>query len=140
MITLDMPRNLSEVSYFMNRERLASFVTVDARNRPHVVPVFFTYEEGRVYVQTDRNSVKVKNLRENDNVALAVYSGEEAVIIRGKAKIIHDKTEFVKRTQQHIDKYNLQLDEQGRDSYGIPLFDFNRRCVVEVIPDKILFW
>ena len=69
---------------------------------------------------------------------MAVYSGEEAVI-RGKAKIIHDKTEFVKRTQQHIDKYNLQLDEQGRDSYGIP-FDFNRRCVVEVIPDVIPFW
>lgn len=135
-----MPRNLSEVFHFMNRERLASFATVDPLNRPHVVPVFFTYDKGRLYVQSDRNSMKVRNLRKNDNVAVAVYRGEEAVIIGGKAKIIDDEKEFIKRTQQHIDKYDLRLDEQGRDFYGIPLFDFKRRCIIEVIPDKLLFW
>lgn len=74
---------MEEVRAFMERERLASFATVDAGCRPHVVPVFFTYEGGRVYVQTDRSSVKVRNLLGNDNVAVAVYRGEEAVIIRG---------------------------------------------------------
>mgnify|MGYP001030022085 CR=1 FL=1 len=70
-----MPHALKEVESFMNRERLASFVTVNPNNEPHVVPVFFTYEGGKVYVQTDRNSVKVRNLLGNCNVAIAVYSG-----------------------------------------------------------------
>lgn len=131
---------MSEVQEFMNRQHLASFVTVDPRNRPHVVPVFFNYEDGKVYVQTDRNSVKVRNLSRNDNVAVAVYSGEEAVIIKGKGRIIVDNEEFIRRTQDHIDKYRLKIDEQGKDSLGIPLFDRKVRCVVEVASKEPLFW
>jgi nitroimidazol reductase NimA-like FMN-containing flavoprotein (pyridoxamine 5'-phosphate oxidase superfamily) len=94
-----MPRNKGEVQGFMSHERLVSFATVDLRSKPHIVPVFFTYDHGKVYIQTDRNSVKVRNLMRNSNVAVAVHSGEEAVIIRGKARIIKSETEFVKRTQ-----------------------------------------
>jgi len=135
-----MPKRLDEVKTFMDRERLASFATVDSNNAPHVVPVFFTYDEGKVYIQTGRKSVKVRNLLRNNNVAMAVYRGEEAVIIRGKARIIDDEKEFIKRTQEHINKYRLKLDEQGRDSVGIPLFDTNVRSVIEVIPKRIIFW
>lgn len=99
-----MPRSLSEVSSYLQKERLAGFATVDGKGRPHIVPVFFTYEEGKVYVQTDRKSVKVRNLARNSNVAVAVYKGEESVIIRGKGKAIVNRNEFIKRTQQHIDK------------------------------------
>jgi len=124
----------------MNRERIASFVTVRSKNEPHVVPVFFTYNDGKVYIQTDRKSVKVRNLSRNNSVAVAVYRGEEAVIIRGKGRIISDEKEFIKRTRDHIDKYGLQLDELGRDSLGIPLFNEKVRCVLEVNPKRIFYW
>jgi len=135
-----MPKTQGEVQSFMNQERLASFATVGSKNEPHIVPVFFTYDDGKVYIQTDRNLVKVRNLAINDNVALAVYRGEEAVIIRGRGRVIDNEEEFVKRTQEHIDKYYLRLDEHGRDSLGIPLFDRKVRCVIEVAPKRILFW
>lgn len=149
-----MLKNLADVASFMEQEWLASFVTVDAENKPHVVPVWFTYEDGKVHVQTDRNSVKVGNIERNNNVAIAVYRGEEAVIIRGKGRLIEDEKQFVKFTQQHIDKYNrlfnrarntkgveyIKLDEHGRDSMGIPLFDSKVRCIIEVTPEKVLFW
>lgn len=135
-----MPKSLTEVQGFMDRERLASFATVNPRNKPHIVPVFFTYNDDKVYVQTDRNSMKVRNLAKNNNVAVAVYRGEEAVIIRGKGRIVDNSQEFVKRTQDHIEKYQLQLDRQGRDSLGILLFNEKIRCVVEVTPKRILFW
>ena len=124
----------------MDKERLASFATVDSDCRPHVVPVFFTYENGRVYVQTDKNSVKVRNLSRNNNVAVAVYRGEEAVVIRGKGRVVEDHQEFRRRTQDHVDKYRLQLDDHGRNSLGIPLFDRRVRCVIEATPKSILFW
>jgi len=98
---------------------VAAYCTVDCKNRPHVVPVFFTYDDGKVYVQTDRESVKVRNLLRNPNAAITIYSGdfgEEAVVIQGRARIVSDD-EFVRRTQEHIHKYQLQLDEQGRDSF-----------------------
>lgn len=135
-----MPKRLRKVQSFMNRERLVSFATVSSTNEPHIVPVFFTYDDGKVYIQTYRNSVKVHNLERNDNVAVAAYRGEEAVIIRGRGRVIDSEEEFVRRTQDHIDKYRLRLDEHGRDSLGIPLFNRRIRCVVEVTPKRILFW
>jgi nitroimidazol reductase NimA-like FMN-containing flavoprotein (pyridoxamine 5'-phosphate oxidase superfamily) len=124
----------------MSQERLASFVTVSPSNRPHGVPVFFTYEDGRVYVQTDRKSVKVRNLLKNHNVAVAVCRGEEAVIISGEGRIIDDDEVFFKRTKDHVRKYKLRIDSEGGDSLGTPLFDKRIRCVIEVTPGRTIFW
>jgi nitroimidazol reductase NimA-like FMN-containing flavoprotein (pyridoxamine 5'-phosphate oxidase superfamily) len=135
-----MPKTSEGVQNFMGRERLASFVTVAFNNKPHIVPVFFTYEDGRVFVQTDRTSAKVRNLMQNSNVAVAVYRDEEAVVINGKARVIEDKGEFMKRTQDHVDKYRLRLNAEGEDSLGIPLFDRSIRCVVEIKAEKVRFW
>jgi len=91
-------------------------------------------------VQADRKSVEVRNLVKNRNVAIAVYSGEEAVIVRGGGRLIAHREEFVKRTQEHIDKYGLKLDKQGKGSLGIPLFNDKIHCVVEVTPKRLIFW
>jgi len=133
-------KSLDDVAYFMKQQRIASFASVDTEGKPHVVPVWFTYHDGKVFVQTDRNSLKVRNLKKNKNVAIAVYSAEEAVIIRGEGQVIEDEEEFIKRTRQHINKYNLKLDEQGRDSMKIPLYNSRVRCMVEITPKKIVFW
>jgi nitroimidazol reductase NimA-like FMN-containing flavoprotein (pyridoxamine 5'-phosphate oxidase superfamily) len=135
-----VPRSLGEVQSFMNRERLASFATVSPKGEPHIVPVFFTYSDGKVYVQTDRGSVKVRNIQVDDRVAIAVYDSEEAVIVRGKGRVVENETEFVRRTQEHVDKYQLRLDADGRDSLGILLFNGKTRCVIEVSPKRTLFW
>jgi nitroimidazol reductase NimA-like FMN-containing flavoprotein (pyridoxamine 5'-phosphate oxidase superfamily) len=150
-----MPKALAEVQGFMDNEWLACFATVDAHNRPHAVPVWFTYEDGKVHVQTCRKSIKVRNVLKNPYVAVTVYNYlEEAVVIKGRAHVIGDEGEFRRLTQAHIDRYNrlfnkargttgveyIKLDEKGRDSMGIPLFDHKTRCIIEVVPDKILFW
>lgn len=83
-----MPKNVGEVQRFMEKESLASFATVSRDRQPHAVPVFFTYENGKVYIQTGRQSLKVRNLLGKKKVALAVYSGEEAVILRGRQRAI----------------------------------------------------
>jgi hypothetical protein len=116
--------------------------------------VWFTYDEGKVHVQTDRKSVKVRNIKRNNKVAVAVYRGEEAIIIHRRGTVVGGEKQFVQLTQRHIDKYNrlfniahktegieyIKLDEHGRDSMGIPLFNSKVRCVVEVTPEKVLFW
>ena len=137
-----MPTSPAEVEKFMQRERLAAFCTVDSENKPHVVPVFFTYVNEKAYVQTDRNSVKVHNLLKNPHVAVLVCSGEfgeEVVIIRGQARIV-DEDEFVVRTQEHIDKYHIQLDVEGKDGMDLALFDQRVRCVVEITAECLLYW
>ena len=36
---------------------------------------------------------------------------EEAVLIRGKGRILDSDEEFIKRTQDHIEKYELKIDD-----------------------------
>lgn len=68
-----MPGSQAEVEGFLHRERVAAFCSVDSENRPHIVPVFFTYDNDKLYIHTDRKSVKVHNLLANPNVAVTVY-------------------------------------------------------------------
>jgi len=150
-----MPKSLADVKSFLDNEWIACLATVDAHKRPHIVPVWFTYEDGKIHVQTDRKSVKVQNLLKNPYVAVTVYNyRQEAVVIRGKGRIVENEEEFQRLTQLHIDKYNrlfnkirgtknveyIKLDEKGRDNMGIPLFDSKIRCVIEIISEKFLFW
>jgi nitroimidazol reductase NimA-like FMN-containing flavoprotein (pyridoxamine 5'-phosphate oxidase superfamily) len=133
-----MPATKRQMQAFMKRQRLATFCTVGPGSTPHAVPVWFSYSGGAVYVQTDRNSVKVRNLLRNPRVCIAVYDGDEAVIITGIARLL-PLQQFRRRTAEHVRKYGLRLDEQGRDSMGIPLFDADMRCVVEVVLAKLRF-
>ena len=150
-----MPKTMEEVPNFLNTQWIATLATVDKHGKPHAVPVWFTFEEGKIHVQTDRKSIKIRNVLSNPNVAVVVYyMREEAVVMRGKAQIVDDEEKFQRLTQAHVDKYNrlfnivhntqgieyIKLDEQGRDNMGIPLFDFKARCVIEITPKKISFW
>ena len=133
-----MLKTIVQVAPFMEREWSAAFATVSTRGEPHVVRVFFTYRDGKVYVQTDRTSAMVRHLLRNPKVTIAVYRGVEAVILLGTTRIVDDD-EFVQRTQEHVANYGLRLNARGADALGVPLFDCRMRCVVEVIPQRIKF-
>jgi general stress protein 26 len=149
-----MPKTMAEVPSFLNEQWIATLATVDKQGKPHTVPVWFTFDQGKVHVQTDRKSVKVRNIQFNPNASVAVYIRDEAVILNGKAGLIDSEEDFRKLTQAHIDKYNrlfniahntqgieyIKLDAQGRDNMGTPLFNYTVRCIIEVVPEKMLFW
>jgi len=146
-----MPKTLADVPAFLDMQWIATFATVDKAAKPHAVPVWFTFDDGKLHVHTDRKSLKARNVRVNPHVSIAVYNmRDEAVIIQGTGRIVEDQAEFRLLTQAHIDKYNrlyntarrtsgveyIKLDAQGRDSMGIPLYD-RVRCIIEVKPQRI---
>jgi len=150
-----VPKTLEDVPAFLDDQWIATFATVDNKNKPHAVPIRFTFDDGKLHIQSDRQSVKVRNINLNPHAAVAVHDmRDEAVIIQGKAQLTRSREEFMRLTQAHIDKYNrlyniarntrgveyIKLDAQGRDAMGIPLFDYRVRCIIEVTPEKILFW
>lgn len=134
-----MPHSESEIESFLSRQREAAFCTITRHNSPHAVPIWFTYSDGKAYIHTDIDSVKVRNIQLNPAACLTVFQDDEAVILFGSAKIVPVE-DFEIRTEEHIEKYHQTLDENGRDSDGIPLFDSSVRCVIEIVPDRILYW
>lgn len=70
--------------------------TMDKEGNPYVVPMGFKYTQGTIYLFCDYVGEKVRNIRGNPYVCLAVTHREpgrtSSVIVRGKAKEFKDET------------------------------------------------
>jgi PPOX class probable F420-dependent enzyme len=86
----------------LRQARVARFATLDARGRPHIVPICFAYDGNIIYTAIDQKPkrvsperlIRVKNIRAVPHVALLIDEYKENwtqlwyVLIRGKAKLI----------------------------------------------------
>ncbi len=52
---------------------------------PHLVPVWFVWGDGRLYLCIEPGSVKARNLQHSPRVALALEDGQHPVICEGRA-------------------------------------------------------
>ena len=96
-----------EVAAFVRAQRTARFATVDVRGRPHVVPICFACEAGRVYSVLDakpkrvpvRDLRRVRNLLANPHVQLLFDRYDEDwsrlayVQLRGTASLLTEGVE-----------------------------------------------
>lgn len=104
------------------------FGSVRQDQRPHLVPVWFIIAEGRIYIGTDPNSVKIKNIRNNPHVVLALEDGTHPVIVEGLAAIL-DKPYRDIILNGFYKKYEWDINT-----------DTQYHQVVEVRPQKWLSW
>ncbi len=76
---------------------------------PHVKPVSYLYEEGKILIATDYDTRMYKNLLSNPNVALSIDiykdKGHKAICLQGKATIIENGEEFTKLYKKFHDKF-----------------------------------
>lgn len=85
--------------------------------RPHAAPVWGGVVDGEVYFGTDKQSVKARNLTANPAVVVHLESGDEAVIIEGRAEPATDQTKLARLAEQYAPKYDWRLEpdsETGR--------------------------
>ncbi len=69
---------------------IAILATVDNKNRPHGMPIWYIYEDGKFVMTAGKNSQKVKNIQRTCNAPLVLDRREppyHAVMIRGRAEI-----------------------------------------------------
>ena len=104
--THGMPRKPQEISRAVQKvlqeARVARLATLDAKNRPHLVPVCFAYDGKLFYTAVDQKPKRVpaerlarlQNIRAVPRVALLIDRYDEDwtqlwyVLIRGKARLI----------------------------------------------------
>ncbi|WP_159899256.1 pyridoxamine 5'-phosphate oxidase family protein [Salinirussus salinus] len=98
----------------------SAFLATAVDDRPHVAPVWYLYDDGRVYFFTQGR--KLANVRRNPRVALAI-EGEEAAwlaLVRGTATVREDGELRREVADRLFEQY---LDDGGaayRDADGDP--------------------
>jgi coenzyme F420-0:L-glutamate ligase/coenzyme F420-1:gamma-L-glutamate ligase len=119
-----------EAARFVQAQRVGRLATVDARGRPHLVPVVFAYATGRLYVPLDLKPKKVtpqrlqrvRNILGNPQVQMLVDRYDEDwgrlgyVQLRGRAELMERGREYQRAIRLLERKYPqyAQLPLRGR--------------------------
>ncbi|MFI1176917.1 TIGR03618 family F420-dependent PPOX class oxidoreductase [Streptomyces melanogenes] len=79
------------------RQRLAEeknvwLCTVRPDGSAHVTPVWFVYRDSRWWIGSDAGSVKVRNLRKEPRVSLALEDGRFPVVAEGDVTLLPEDT------------------------------------------------
>ncbi len=89
--------------------------TVRPDGRPHLVPVWFLWEPDTSSILIfSKPDYKIRNLKENPNVALALNSvdGSDVVVLQGTATLLRP-TEVSTANPAYIEKYAAKLKAYG---------------------------
>ena len=76
---------------FMRENELCRLAT-SFKDKPHVVPVSYIYQDNFLYISTDYNTKKLFNIKRNSNVSLTIDNYKpkfnKGIAINGMARII----------------------------------------------------
>ncbi|KXH75623.1 MAG: hypothetical protein AM326_08840 [Candidatus Thorarchaeota archaeon SMTZ-45] len=94
MYTQPPPLTDIEIDSFLSKAKIARFCSMNKNRTIHVAPVWFLYEDGRIFVATPEASRKARNIVRNPTVTVLVDElgtpddPTKGVIVYGEAKIV----------------------------------------------------
>ena len=130
-----MPLSQSELDQFLSEPHIAIVATSGPSGKPHAMPIWYLWREGKVLFHTGPNSKKMRNIRKNDRVTVVVdtkVAPYKVAIVEGRAKEIPDDRALAREIAIHYlgetqgARYAERSTEPG--------------CLVEVTPTKIISW
>ena len=99
----------SEVDIFLSTSKTPLRLgTVDSKGDPMIHPVWFHYSNGKLYLMSDKDTRKVRNIRGKNTVYFSVDTDAEphkGVKGKGTAAILTDLGKSVPLTEKIVAKY-----------------------------------
>ena len=112
----------------LGREHNIWLATVRADGRPHLVPIWFVWFDGFLYVCTTPDTQKYQNLIHNQMVSLALPDPNQVLILEGEAHVADKQTiEIIADQFYYKYEWDFRYDEA---SYRL----------IEITLHKILAW
>ena len=125
---------------FLKTQKILRLCTIDKNNFPHIVPVWYMFSGGKIYIGTDTKSQKIKNLKKNNHVSFCVDVGVNSpniygVMGQGIANIILEIPKMKTIAKKILLRYFKTLENKSAKQL---LKDTD--CVIEIIPEKFSTW
>jgi len=132
----------AEIEAFLREQRVMSVATIGADGRPHVVAMWYAWEDGDPAFWTYGKSQKIVNLRRDPRLTAMVEAGEKYEELRG-VEIVAD-AELIEEPDRVLD-FGVQLTERYQGPVGegtLPLLRRSaaKRVVVRLRPVKRVSW
>ncbi|HEX5149005.1 MAG TPA: pyridoxamine 5'-phosphate oxidase family protein [Candidatus Limnocylindrales bacterium] len=129
----------ARIRRFLEQEPVVWLSTVRPDGGPHLVPIWFWWDGEALLVFSKPDAQKVRNLRANPAVMLALGDAEDDFdvgMFEGRAELLDQPTNKV-LPAAHLAKYASQLAAIGltAEEYAATYSQ-----VVRIVPDRLLGW
>ena len=142
----ERPRVTAAVQKLLKQARVARLATLDAKNRPHIIPICFARDGDRFYSAVDLKPKRVpgerlkrlQNIRAVPHVALLIDQYDEDwhrlwyILIRGRAKLLpqsaqKERTRVIRKLRAKYPQYvgGMLADDAP---------------VIRITPERITAW
>lgn len=96
MARKDITMSPAEVAAFLEAGRTLLVASLHRDGRPHLVPMWYVMDDGKVVFRSFTRSQKILNLRRDPRLSVLVETGESytdlrGVMIEGRARLIADR-------------------------------------------------
>ena len=131
---------MSKQTEFLKKEKILHLATIDEKNSPHIVPVWYLYSAKKIYVGTNTKTQKAKNIKIHKKVSFCVDVGVNApnifgVMGKGTAKLLKEKIIVKKIAKKILLRYFKSLDNKSAKEL---LEDTD--CIIEILPKEFSNW
>ncbi|MCX6069183.1 MAG: pyridoxamine 5'-phosphate oxidase family protein [Chloroflexi bacterium] len=110
------PEITPQAQEFLSRRLIGRLATASAEGQPHVIPVWFLWENNAIWISSYRSTRKIIDLESNSKCALVVdvddaQGGLTAVMLEGRAELVSTPESAVKERIERV--YTKYLGPQG---------------------------
>lgn len=137
--------NQQEINSFLSRAIIARIATSSPdTNRPHVVPVWFSWDGKSIWISSYRSTKKVEDLINNPFCSIVIDEAEsgvdyQAVVLEGKAELVEQPADQVKEKITQI--YTHYLGTTGvLASDPQEWINDPENLLIKLTPEKIISW
>ena len=126
-----------EIVDFLSENNVARIATIKPDKTPHVTPIWYLWKNNQLLVPTGKNTVKVRNIQKNNNVAVIIDTStapEKGVIIEGKAEIDELNKEIRRRI---CERY---VSPEDLDKYLNYAQTHHSSVLLKIHPKKMITW
>ena len=131
---------MSKRDEFLKKQKILRLATLDKKDNPHVVPVWYLFNSKKLYIGTNSKTEKAKNVKNNSKVSFCVDVGINSpdifgVMGQGVGKLIIEKNEVARIEKIILLRYFNTLDDKSAKE----LLD-ETDCIIEIRAKKYSVW
>jgi len=121
---------------FLKKQRVGRLGTISEDGTVHLVPICYAFDGKTIYIGTEANSKKVKNLKRNPSATLLVdvyyenWNRLKSLMIQGTAEICEGGEEFAYARRLLYRKYK-QYERMAPIEEG-------ESVIIKLIPKKVI--
>ena len=123
-----------KVAKFLEGKYFGKLATVMKDGSPHVTPIWYMVDDGKVIVNTTRSRVKYFNIKRDSRVCFLVDDGYPYVILFGRARLAEER-------DGKKDIETLAIRYTGEEAGRKAARDRNwkaERVSIEIVPERVV--